>query len=98
LPFRFGKLWTNLNRPLILRGGVKLKKSKSVLRTNVIYGLIGLVPAAIIFLLLTKIVEILEKMAVPLNLESNTSVVVAIMLGLLLWKRFIFPIFGYPVS
>ena len=53
-------------------------------RTNVIYGLIVLVPAAIIFLLLVKIVEILEKMAAPLNLESSTNVVVAILLGLLL--------------
>ena len=67
-----------------------------MLRTNVIYGLIVLVPAAIIFLLLTKIVEILEKMAVPLNFESTTSVVVAIVLGLLLWKRFIFPIIQIP--
>ena len=61
-----------------------MKKSKTVFRTDVVYGLLVLVPAAIIFLLLAKIVEILEKMAVPLNLESNTSVVVAIMLGLLL--------------
>ena len=53
-------------------------------RTNVIYGLLVLVPAAIIFLLLVKIVEILEKMAAPLNLESSTNVVVAILLGLLL--------------
>ncbi|MCK4977690.1 MAG: DUF502 domain-containing protein [Anaerolineales bacterium] len=61
-----------------------MKKSKSVFRTNVIYGLLVLVPAAIIFLLLVKIVEILEKMAAPLNLESSTNVVVAILLGLLL--------------
>ena len=53
-------------------------------RTNVIYGLLVLVPAAIIFLLLVKIVEILENMAAPLNLESSTNVVVAILLGLLL--------------
>ncbi len=61
-----------------------MKKSKSVFRTNVIYGLLVLVPAAIIFLLLVKIVEILEKMAAPLNFESSTNVVVAILLGLLL--------------
>jgi uncharacterized membrane protein len=61
-----------------------MKKSKSVFRTNVIYGLLVLVPAAIIFLLLVKIVEILENMAAPLNLESSTNVVVAILLGLLL--------------
>jgi len=61
-----------------------MKKSKYVFKTNVIYGLLVLVPAAIIFLLLVKIVEILEKMAVPLNLESTTGVIVAIMLGILL--------------
>jgi uncharacterized membrane protein len=61
-----------------------MKKSKSVFRTNVIYGLIVLVPAAIIFLLLVKIVEILEKIAAPLNLQSTTGILVAILLGLLL--------------
>ena len=93
--------WQAVDQPkptLNLKRRSKNEKEKSVLKTNVVYGLLVLVPTAIIFLLLTKIVEILEKMAVPLNLESNTSVVVAIMLGLLLWKRFIFPIFGYPVS
>ena len=49
-----------------------------------IYGLLVLVPAAIIFLLLAKIIEILEKTAVAFNLESTTGFVVAIMLGLLL--------------
>jgi len=34
-----------------------MKKSKYVFKTNVIYGLLVLVPAAIIFLLLVKIVE-----------------------------------------
>ena len=53
-------------------------------RTNVIYGLLVIVPAAIIFLLLVKIVEILENVAAPLNLESSTNFVVAILLGLLL--------------
>jgi uncharacterized membrane protein len=56
----------------------------SVFRTNVIYGLLVLVPAAIIFLLLAKIVEILEKMAASLNFASDTGVIVAIMLGILL--------------
>lgn len=39
-------------------------KSKSVFKTNAIYGLLVLVPTAIIFLLLVKVVEILEKKAV----------------------------------
>jgi len=60
------------------------KKSKSVLKTNVIYGLLVLVPTAIIFLLLEKVVEILEKMAVAFNLESTLSFVIAVLLGLLL--------------
>ncbi len=58
--------------------------SKSVFKTNVIYGLLVLVPSAIIFLLLAKIIEILEKTAVAFNLESTTGLVVAIMLGLLI--------------
>jgi len=60
------------------------KKSKSVFKTNVIYGLLVLVPAAIIFLLLAKIIEILEKTAVAFNLKSTISFVIAVMLGLLL--------------
>ena len=58
--------------------------SKSIFKTNVIYGLLVLVPAAIIFLLLAKIIEILEKTAVAFNLKSTISFVIAVMLGLLL--------------
>jgi uncharacterized membrane protein len=38
-----------------------MKKNKSVVRTNVIYGVLVLVPLAVIVLLLAKIVEVLEK-------------------------------------
>ena len=61
-----------------------MKKTQSVFRTNVIYGLLVLIPSAIILLLLAKIVEILETIAKPLNLQSATSVVGAIILALLL--------------
>lgn len=62
----------------------KNKESKSVFKTNVIYGLLVLVPAAVIFLLLAKIIELLEKTAVAYNLESVTGFFVALMVGLLL--------------
>ncbi|CAB1062466.1 hypothetical protein D1BOALGB6SA_7243 [Olavius sp. associated proteobacterium Delta 1] len=61
-----------------------MKKTKSVFRTNVIYGVLVLVPLAVIVLLLAKIVEILEGIAEPLNLQSTTSVVGAIILAVLL--------------
>ena len=61
-----------------------MNKKKSVFRTNVIYGLLVLVPVAVIVLLLAKIVEILEQIAEPLNLQSVTSVIAAVILALLL--------------
>jgi len=61
-----------------------MKKNKSVFRTNVIYGVLVLVPLAVIVLLLAKIVEILEKIAEPLNLQSATSVIGAVILAVLL--------------
>lgn len=61
-----------------------MKKNKSVFRTNVIYGVLVLVPLAVIVLLLAKIVEVLEKIAEPLNLQSATSVIGAVILAVLL--------------
>jgi uncharacterized membrane protein len=61
-----------------------MKKNKSVFRTNVIYGVLVLVPLAVIVLLLAKIVEILEKIAEPLDLQSYTSVIGAVILAVLL--------------
>ena len=61
-----------------------MKKTKSLFRTNVIYGVLVLVPLAVIALLLAKIVEILEKIAEPLNLQSATSVIGAVILAVLL--------------
>jgi uncharacterized membrane protein len=65
-------------------------KSKSVFKTNVIYGLIVLVPSAIIVLLLSKIVEILGTMAAFLNLKSAIGVAISIALGVLLLLLFCF--------
>jgi uncharacterized membrane protein len=61
-----------------------MKKTKSVFRTNVIYGVLVLVPLAVIILLLAEIVEILENLAEPLQLQSATGVIGAIILALLL--------------
>ena len=61
-----------------------MKKNKSVFRANVIYGVLVLVPLAVIVLLLAKIVEVLDSIAEPLNLQSTTSVVGAVILALLL--------------
>ena len=61
-----------------------MKKNKSVFRTNVTYGVLVLVPLAVIVLLLAKIVEILENIAEPLNLQSYTSVIGAVILAVAL--------------
>jgi uncharacterized membrane protein len=61
-----------------------MKETKSVFRTNIIYGVLVLVPLAVIVLLLAKIVEVLEKIAEPLDLQSATSVIGAIIIALLL--------------
>ncbi len=47
-----------------------MRNTKSVFKTNVIYGVLVLVPLAVIVLLLAKMVEILEKIAEPLNLQK----------------------------
>ncbi len=61
-----------------------MRETKSVFRTNIIYGVLVLVPLAVIVLLLAEIVEILEKIAEPLDLQSTISVVGAIIIALLL--------------
>jgi len=53
-------------------------------KTNITYGLIVLIPVAIIVLLLAKIVEVLELIGDPLGLESLTGTAVAIAAGILL--------------
>ena len=61
-----------------------MKKPKSMFKTNVIYGLIVLIPLTITVLILAKIVEILDTLAVAVGLQSVTSVGIAIVLALML--------------
>ena len=53
--------------------------NRSTLGT-VVYGLLIIVPVAIIFLLLVKMTEILEKVATPLGLESNFGAAIALVI------------------
>ena len=55
-----------------------------MIKTNITYGLIILIPVAIIVLLLAKIVEVLELIGKPLGLESLMGTAVAIAVGILL--------------
>ena len=61
-----------------------MNKKPSMFKTNIIYGVLVIVPLGVIFLFLSKIVEILEKVAKPLGLESYFSTSIAIIIGLLL--------------
>jgi len=47
---------------------------------TMVYGLLIIVPVAIIFLLLVKMTEILEKVAVPFGLESNFGAAIALVI------------------
>jgi len=49
---------------------------------TVIYGLFIIVPLGIVFLLLVKLTEILEKVAAPLGLESAFGTVVALIIAI----------------
>ena len=55
--------------------------NKSMFRTNIIYGLLAMIPLAIIVMLLAKIVEILHKVAEPLGLQSTVHAGLAIIIG-----------------
>jgi uncharacterized membrane protein len=61
-----------------------MKKSKSHIKTNLIYGLFVVVPIAIIFVLLVKVVEILRIVAKTVGLDSAFGAGVAIFLSLVL--------------
>ena len=61
-----------------------MNKKLSTFKTNIIYGVLVIVPLAVILLFLSKIVEILEKIAKPLGLESYFSASLAVIIGLLL--------------
>ncbi len=48
---------------------------------TVIYGLIVIVPIGIVFLLLVKLTEILEKLAAPLGLETSLGTAIALLIA-----------------
>lgn len=59
-------------------------KSKSWFKTNFIYGLIALIPFAVLALLLVEVVELLRKLAAALGLESTLGAGAAVAAGLVL--------------
>ena len=61
-----------------------MKKSKNWFKTNIVYGLIVLVPVAVLIALIAKLVEILEKISVSLNLDSALGAGVAVVIAFLL--------------
>lgn len=58
--------------------------SKSWLKTNLVYGLVVIVPVAVLVLLLAKVVEVLRDVAAALELDSTLGAGVAIVVALLL--------------
>jgi len=61
-----------------------MKKSKNWFRTNLGYGLVVIVPLAVVLLLLAKVVELLQKAAAAMELESALGASVAIVLAIVL--------------
>lgn len=61
-----------------------MKKSKSWFKTNLVYGLVVVVPLAVLILLLAKLVEVLQAVAASLQLESTLGAGAAIVIALLL--------------
>lgn len=59
------------------------KNPRHSIAGTVIYGLFILVPIAVVFLLLVKLTEILEKIAVPLGLESSFGAAIALLIAVM---------------
>ena len=59
------------------------KKSRHSTAGTVIYGLFILVPITVVFLLLVKLTEILEKIAAPLGLESSFGAAIALLIAVI---------------
>lgn len=59
---------------------MKERMNYSALGT-VVYGLIVIVPIGIVFLLLVKLTEILEKLAAPLGLETSFGAAIALLIA-----------------
>ena len=64
---------------------------------TVAYGLVIIVPAAIVFLLLVKLTEILEKVAAPLGLESSFGAAIALVIAVVL-AIVVILLFGWVVG
>ena len=60
-----------------------MNKPKSWFKTNLVYGLVVLVPLAILILLLASLVELLQAVAASLHLESALGAGAAIVIALL---------------
>ena len=60
-----------------------MKESKSWFKTNLGYGLVVIVPLAVLLLLLAKIVEVLRSVAESLELESTLGAGLAVVIALL---------------
>jgi uncharacterized membrane protein len=67
---------------------MKERISYSALGT-VVYGLIVIVPIGVVFLLLVKLTEILEKIAAPLGLESNFGAAIALVIAIVVAILFV---------
>jgi uncharacterized membrane protein len=61
-----------------------MKNSKSWFRTNLGYGLVVIVPLAVVLLLLAKVVELLQRAAAAMELESALGAGIAIALAVAL--------------
>jgi len=68
------------NRPISSETTAMNSKPGHSTTGTVIYGLLIIVPIAILFLLLVKLTEILEKLAVPLGMESSFGAAIALVI------------------
>jgi uncharacterized membrane protein len=75
-----------------------MKKFASVAKADILYGAVTLVPIAIVFLVLVKIVEILESTASALGLGSASSAAVAVVLALVAVVGFCFAVGAFVRS
>lgn len=65
---------------------------KSIFKTNVIYGLIVLVPLTVIVLIIVKIMELLDALAVAVGLHSTAGAALATVLALIVFVLLCFAI------
>ena len=61
-----------------------MKKPGYSFKTNLVYGLVVIVPLAVLVLLIAKVVEILQTIALSLKLETTVGAGLAIVIALLL--------------